>query len=853
MGECVRTKRAVAMSAAVATVVLSGGSPAYAVDRTFNISLVGALNPLAGQGATNNIYADVWGEGNVVALGSVGTGSGVTLINNSNPAAPVAYPNRYMPAGSANGQFRDVIIQGGIGYFAIDSSTTGGPTTVGGVHVVNLANPAAPALLTVIKDPIGFYNNHDLFLDANFLYISNNRTYEMKVFNVANPASPTLVRSINTAGVSTDDLHDMTIKNGRMYTSNLSNGITQIYDVSQMSTTVAPTLLGSLDVGTRNHTAWPSEDGKLLAVAREAENAEVQLWNISTPATPTLIGSITSAAYGIDSFSAHNPVIIGDTLYVSWYQAGLQIFNIRNPAAPVHLGAFDTFVGGNGGPTAPGSFANGYDGNWGLYPDLGNNKILLSDFDNGFFTVDATDAFRQIWTYTFDTGKWQEQGRWDSNGPVPDSSEMIASFTNAPTGNNRTLTVDGALAPAKPRVAAMQFSGSLGYTIRAINGGEIELKSSGGPAEITMAAPSGTVRPSFVAAPIALEDDLIVTNNAGATAAPTLELNVIKATNRAITFAGTGVTALVAANSQLTGSFVLAGGTLQISADDQLGNAANTLTFNGGVLRTAGAVVSNRALTVGAGGGAVDSNGFDSGFGDLGIGNFTKNGAGKVAFRSIKALNLTLSSGTLAVKNRATTGGNQVARVSSLSIAPSAAFDLNDNDLVVASGNFNALQALVLGGYRVGVDTAATGIVSTTSQTVHGGTTILALFDNALAGFTDWPAGSGNSIATGAIVGKYTYIGDTNMDGQVTAQDYTAIDANLGTNGINPGIAWFYGDTNFDGNIAATDYTGIDAALGLGQGNPLMVQGRAAVPEPMSLGLLALGTVGLIGRRRRKA
>ena len=41
---------------------------------------------------------------------------------------------------------------------------------------------------------------------------------------------------------ATDDLHDMTIKNGRMYTSNITNGITEIYDVSNMSATVAPTI-----------------------------------------------------------------------------------------------------------------------------------------------------------------------------------------------------------------------------------------------------------------------------------------------------------------------------------------------------------------------------------------------------------------------------------------------------------------------------------------------------------------------------------------------------------------------------------------------------------------------------------
>jgi GH35 family endo-1,4-beta-xylanase len=227
----------------------------------------------------------------------------------------------------------------------------------------------------------------------------------------------------------------------------------------------------------------------------------------------------------------------------------------------------------------------------------------------------------------------------------------------------------------------------------------------------------------------------------------------------------------------------------------------------------------------------------------------TKLGAGTVQMKNVRAAGLTVNAGTLRVMPNGTIAGQSV--VGTLSIAPTAALDLNDNDLVVNSGSFSALQALVLSGYRGGPDSEATGIVSTTSQTVHGGTTILALFDNSLAGFSDYPFGSGNSIAAGAIVGKYTYIGDTNYDGQVTPQDYTATDSNLGTS-VDPAISWFYGDTNFDGNIDPTDYAGIDGALGLGQGNPLglHLMGVAAVPEPGLVGV-ALGGIFLTLSRRR--
>jgi hypothetical protein len=227
----------------------------------------------------------------------------------------------------------------------------------------------------------------------------------------------------------------------------------------------------------------------------------------------------------------------------------------------------------------------------------------------------------------------------------------------------------------------------------------------------------------------------------------------------------------------------------------------------------------------------------------------SKVGAGKLAVNNVRTNTLRVQEGTVQVL---TNGGDSgVSYVNTLTIGATAALDLNDNDLVVANGSYSTLQASVFEGYRGGPDTTATGIVSSTSQNVHGGTTILALFDNSLAGFSDFPFGSGHTIGASAIVGKYTYIGDTNMDGQVTPQDYTATDSNLGTS-VDPAISWFYGDTNFDGNIDPTDYAGIDGALGLGQGNPLAAQGAAAVPEPGLMGLAAAALAGFVSARRRR-
>ena len=168
-----------------------------------------------------------------------------------------------------------------------------------------------------------------------------------------------------------------------------------------------------------------------------------------------------------------------------------------------------------------------------------------------------------------------------------------------------------------------------------------------------------------------------------------------------------------------------------------------------------------------------------------------------------------------------------------------------DNDLVVNNAAFTPVRTSVLAGFG---SPAGPGIVSSTSD----GSQILALFDNALLAspLSDW---LGQPISTTAIVGKYTYFGDMNLDGQVTGDDYTVIDANLNTTPA-AGLAWLHGDANLDGSITGDDYTVIDANLGLGSGSPLATSLRlSAVPEPSALASISAACLAVLARRRRHA
>jgi hypothetical protein len=230
----------------------------------------------------------------------------------------------------------------------------------------------------------------------------------------------------------------------------------------------------------------------------------------------------------------------------------------------------------------------------------------------------------------------------------------------------------------------------------------------------------------------------------------------------------------------------------------------------------------------------------------------TKAGAGTLAVNRVRAREVNVAGGTLRVNTSGALASMML--VDALSVDRSAALDLTNNDLVVNAGDFSALQALVMLGYADATDGTKRGIISSTGQ-VAAGHPILALFDNALVGATDFPFGSGQTLGARAVAGKYTYIGDADFNGMVTPDDYGAVDSNLGAADLAAGSAWFAGDWNFDLSITPDDYLAIDANLGLGESNPLSAvglaaMGAAAVPEPSGVVLLLMVAAHVIAHRR---
>jgi hypothetical protein len=423
----------------LSSLVPIAGSDVFAVDFSFNINYIAEANPFPPNGAHFS-YADVWAENGYAYVGSdrgidnsdaPNARQGVSVFSISPTGIPIFLdppdppPSGFIATTYFGSEMEDVEVYDGIGYFSSDISTPSGERT--GVDIVNLSVPFDPFMISRVDTSDCLSTNpsicahgkvHTLSIqrinpgtpsEQRFMYTADNTTDVIKITNVTNPSNPQLIYSLDIGAPSGVASHEVVVRNNRLYvasksTSTSTNGWFHIFDVTNPA---APSLPWKAFLsGARTHTAMPTYDGNTLVVAEERLNGNLKIYDISMinqpndPDTPILRATLNRAnvchnGNCLDAHTPHHVHVHGNLIFVPWYEGGLQVFNISNPASPVHVGAFDTFVGGPpdgteecGGGTLSGS--NNCSGNWGVDLSLGLNRVLISDRIRGLIVVDAS-------------------------------------------------------------------------------------------------------------------------------------------------------------------------------------------------------------------------------------------------------------------------------------------------------------------------------------------------------------------------------------------------------------------------------------------------------------------------------
>ncbi|WCE06284.1 autotransporter-associated beta strand repeat-containing protein [Pseudoxanthomonas sp. JBR18] len=235
---------------------------------------------------------------------------------------------------------------------------------------------------------------------------------------------------------------------------------------------------------------------------------------------------------------------------------------------------------------------------------------------------------------------------------------------------------------------------------------------------------------------------------------------------------GNGTLVLTGDNTY-TGGTTVQSGTLQVSADGNLGDLSSGLVLNGGVLQTSGTFQTGRAMTLNGGGFAVDAGKTFTSTGTLaGSGGLVKNGAGTmvVGGNASHQGGTTVNAGTLILSGENTyTGGNtlnggslRIDRDANLGDASNAII-FNGGDLTVTS-SITSSRDMVIGAGNASITTLdgvtlnAQGDMSGTGGLFkRGNGTLVVSGNNTFTGGTLIDGGvikidSGSSLGTGTIV-----------------------------------------------------------------------------------------------------
>ncbi|MFZ1702959.1 MAG: choice-of-anchor B family protein [Saprospiraceae bacterium] len=335
----------------------------------------------------NQTYTDIWGyeKSNGQKFAVVGTKQLTTIYDVTDCGNPIQV---FQHNDGFTTVWRDYKVYGNAIYGTADQSPYNQ-----GLQVFNMDN------YTVNHINTHFLKAHNIYIDtANArLYVAgSNSVYRgLIVYDVSNPLAPTHLKNIhidsliNAPGTNTY-VHDLYVKDNIAYTS--SGYISRMYqlDVSDINNVqVEASYVGPSGF---NHSGWATDDGTYIYEALEVPKGKpINIYRRSVTNQSTLqkIGEFKDPLEmpNSDNNRPHNPFIHEDKLYISYYEDGVQVYDISNPVSPTRIAYYDTYPTNNGTTAGYGS-SSSFNGCWGIYPFLSSGCILANDIEFGFYTLE---------------------------------------------------------------------------------------------------------------------------------------------------------------------------------------------------------------------------------------------------------------------------------------------------------------------------------------------------------------------------------------------------------------------------------------------------------------------------------
>lgn len=322
----------------------------------------------------DSYYSECWGftlldEEYAVISSTLGTHIyDITDAKNSYQAAFIANP-----VNGFNSNWRDFHDYNGFLYIVNDG-------VPGVLQIVDLRR--LPIEVSVVYESDEFFEAaHNIYIDTTSakLYVcggttANGQAFDLGIYDISNPQKPEFLNSYTEFGY----IHDCFVRNDTAY---LASPNKQALIVANFEDVYSPKTLGNLTnypTAGYTHAGWLSQNGQHFVLSDETYGSNLKLLDVAELDDIKVLSQFSSGVS--DSSMVHNPIIIDHLVFVSYYNDGLQVFDISDPQNVEKVGFYDTY---------PNERKGGYRGAWGVYP-FKSGKVVVSDRQTGLYVLDAS-------------------------------------------------------------------------------------------------------------------------------------------------------------------------------------------------------------------------------------------------------------------------------------------------------------------------------------------------------------------------------------------------------------------------------------------------------------------------------
>ena len=307
---------------------------------------------------------DVWGwvdeDGSEYAI--FGTVNGVSVVNISDPTDPqeVEFIDQQPST------WRDMKSWGDYVYVTSDQAGTTDGLLI--IDMTNLPDSISYRNLNLEIPDEGEVNTcHNLYIDEDgYLYLAgcadlnSGGLIVLDVFST--PGDP-----IYVSKGSDIYSHDVYVRDGFAYSSQINNGDFAIYDVSNKDSIFV--VASQTTPFSFTHNAWLSDDSNILFTTDELPNAPVASYDISDLGDIVLLDEYRPQTTLGQGVIPHNVHVYQNWLVISYYSDGCIIVDATKPDNLVEVGNYDTFLPG----------LTGFNGAWGAYPFFPSGATIIGD------------------------------------------------------------------------------------------------------------------------------------------------------------------------------------------------------------------------------------------------------------------------------------------------------------------------------------------------------------------------------------------------------------------------------------------------------------------------------------------